>query len=248
MATDFEGQTGIITGAARGLGRTISRLFAERGGTVIMVDIDRDGVEASAAELAQRGFAAHPVALDLGNEEELAALRGHLDTISDGKLDLLVNNAGGWRYGRAREISMSDWDWTFRTNVTAAFLTTRVLMDTMIAAKSGRIVNVASTDAHRAKPKLPHYAAAKAALVSLTKSLAEELAPHQILVNAVSPGPIATEITKDQDWLKERVKTIPLGRAAEPEDIAEAILFLGSSRNRYIVGQTLMVNGGLLMS
>jgi 3-oxoacyl-[acyl-carrier protein] reductase len=120
-------------------------------------------------------------------------------------------------------------------------------MDLMVPRGYGRIVNVASTDAYRAKPKLPHYAAAKAAVVSLTKSLAEELAPQQILVNAVSPGPIATETAKQQDWLAERAKSIPLGRVAEPEDIAEVILFLASPRNRYVVGETIIANGGMLM-
>lgn len=247
MSAEFEGETGVVTGAARGLGRTVSRMFAERGGTVVMVDIDRDGVEASARELRQQNLSAHAVALDLADEEELSALPAVLDRISQGRIDLLVNNAGGWRHGRAAEITLSDWEWTFRTNVTAAFLTSRALMGRMIERKSGRIVNVASTDAHRAKPTLPHYAAAKAALVSLTKSLAEELAPHQVLVNAVSPGAIATDVAKQQDWFAERIKSIPLGRAAEPEDIAEVVLFLGSNRNRFVVGQTLMANGGLLM-
>ncbi|WP_173934547.1 SDR family NAD(P)-dependent oxidoreductase [Chelativorans sp. Marseille-P2723] len=248
MNAEFQGQNGVITGAARGLGRTVARMFAEGGGVAVMVDIDREGVESAAAELRGRGLAAHAVAADLAQEEELAVLRGHLKEVCNDRLDLLVNNAGGWRHGRAAEISMSDWEWTFRINVTAAFLTTRALMDLMIARGDGRIVNVASTDAHRAKPTLPHYAAAKAALVSLTKSLAEELAPHQVLVNAVSPGAIATEAARQQQWFAERIKSIPLGRAAEPEDIAEVILFLGSRRNRFVVGQTLMVNGGMLMA
>jgi 3-oxoacyl-[acyl-carrier protein] reductase len=213
-----------------------------------MADIDAGNLARSASELASAGHKVHHVALDLADEEQLSRLTALIDTKCAGRIDLLVNNAGGWRYATAAEIKMPDWDWTFRTNLESAFLTTRAVMQRMIDRGYGRIVNVASTDAHRAKPTLPHYAAAKAALVSLTRSLAAELAPHQVLVNAVSPGAIATEVAKSQSWFEERIRQIPVGRAAEPEDIAEAILFLGSPRNRFVVGQTLMVNGGLLMN
>lgn len=248
MDAEFEGQTSVVTGAARGLGLTLSRLFAERGGTVIMADMDREGLDAAVSGLRDRGLQAHAVCIDLGNEEEMPALRSRVEEVSGGRLDVLVNNVGGWRHARFSEITMTDWEWTFRTNLTAPFLTTKALMDLMVERRYGRIVNVASTDAHRAKPTLPHYAAAKSALVSLTRSLAEELAPQQVLVNAVSPGAIATETAKQQDWFAERIKSIPVGRAAEPEDIAEVILFLASPRNRFVVGQTVMANGGLLMS
>ena len=247
MDPEFAGQVGVVTGAAGGLGRAVSRMLAERGATVFLVDMDRAGVEAQADALCRDGLAAIAAVIDLGNEEELPALRTAIEQRCDGRLDILINNAGGWRHGRASEITMTDWDWTFRTNVTVPFLATRALMGLMVARRYGRIVNVASTDAHRAKPTLPHYAAAKAAVVSLTKSLAEELAPHQVLVNAVSPGAIATEIAKSQSWFQERVKSIPLGRAAEPDDIAELILFFGSPRNRFVVGETVMANGGLLI-
>lgn len=248
MDAEFKGQTGVVTGAARGLGFCLSSLFAERGGTVIMADMDHDGVTRAASQLRDRGLDAHAIGIDLANEEEFPALSDLINSVSAGRLDVLINNVGGWRHARFSEITMTDWEWTFRTNLTAPFLTTKALMALMVARGYGRIVNVASTDAHRAKPTLPHYAAAKSALVSLTRSLAEELAPHQVLVNAVSPGAIATETAKQQDWFAERIKSIPVGRAAEPEDIAEVILFLGSSRNRFVVGQTVMVNGGLLMN
>lgn len=246
MSGEFSDQVAVVTGAARGLGKAIANLLAQRGASVILVDFDRAAVEETTAEMKKQGHRTSAAFVDAANEEELAGLRSEIQQ-RFGRLDVLVNNAGGWRYGTAREITMSDWDWTFRTNVTAPFLTTRVLMDLMTSNRYGRIVNVASTDAHRAKPKLPHYAAAKAAVVSLTRSQAEELAPYQVIVNAVSPGAIATETAKQQGWLEERVKSIPLGRVAEPEDIAEVILFLASKRNRFVVGETVMVNGGMLM-
>ena len=247
MDLEFVDQVSVVTGAAGGLGRAVSRMLAQRGSTVFLVDMDRQGVEAHADALRREGLSAIAAVVDLGNDEELPALRSAIEKHGDGRLDILINNAGGWRHGRASEITMTDWEWTFRTNVTAPFLASRALMGLMVARRYGRIVNVASTDAHRAKPTLPHYAAAKAAVVSLTKSLAEELAPHQVLVNAVSPGAIATEIAKSQSWFQERIKSIPLGRAAEPDDIAELILFLASPRNRFVVGETVMANGGLLM-
>ena len=248
MQREFEDQICLVTGAAKGLGFALSSMLATRGATVIMADIDAENLARSAAALADDGHDVRHIALDLADEDALVSLTDLIDTEFGGKVDLLVNNAGGWRYATASEIKMSDWDWTFRTNVESAFLVTRLVMNGMAQRGYGRIVNVASTDAHRAKPTLPHYAAAKAALVSLTRSLAAELAPHQVLVNAVSPGAIATDVAKGQSWFAERIKQIPVGRAAEPEDNAEAILFLGSPRNRFVVGQTLMVNGGLLMN
>lgn len=243
----FQNQAAVVTGAARGLGQAVARLLAERGATVILVDLDEQGVAQTARELADHGFAAHGFCADLCDEAALEALRAFVARMAGSSLDILVNNAGGWRHATTREITLEDWDWTFRTNTLSAFLTSRVLMDFLIEGGYGRIVNVASTDAHRAKPSLPHYAAAKAAVVSLTKSLAEELAPQGVLVNAVSPGAIATETAKQQSWFAERVKTIPVGYAAEPEDIAEVILFLASRQNRVVVGETIMANGGLLI-
>lgn len=247
MTKEFAGQVAVVTGAGRGLGKAIARLLHERGSYVFVVDLDPEAAEAASVDIAGKEHGVSVACLDAGNEEELVALRERIG-VEYGRLDILINNAGGWRYGRAHEISLSDWDWTFRTNVTVPFLTTRVLMELMIPRRYGRVVNVASTDAYRAKPTLPHYAAAKAAVVSLTKSFGEELARHQVLVNAVSPGPIATETARQQNWLEERAKLVPLGRVAEPEDIAEVILFLASPRNRFIVGETIIANGGILMA
>lgn len=247
MSQEFADRIGVVTGAAGGLGKAVSRLLVDRGATLFLVDMDRQALEAFETDLKGRGAPVHAAVMDIANEDEALALRDRIAAETGGRLDFLINNAGGWRYGRAREITMTDWDWTFRTNVTGTFLMSRTLMGLMTGQRYGRIVNVASADAYRAKPTLPHYAAAKAAVVSLTKSLAEELAPDQVLVNAVSPGAIATEVAKQQGWLPERIKSIPLGRAAEPEDIAEVILFLASSRNRFMVGETVMATGGLLM-
>lgn len=243
---EFAGQAALVTGAARGLGRSISTLLAERGARVFMVDLDGAGVEAASMALNAKGHDTHAAQADVADEGQLARVKS-LVIDKGGRLDVLINNAGGWRYGTVDEITLADWDWTFRVNLTTVWLTTRTFKDLMVKQHYGRIVNVASTDGYRPKPKLPHYAAAKAAVVSLTKTLAEELGPHEVIVTGVSPGAIATETAKSQGWLQERIPFIPVRRVAEPEDIAETILFLASPRNRFVVGETVMVNGGMLM-
>ncbi len=220
MPAEFMDQVAVVTGAARGLGRAISGLLFERGACVVMVDLNAEGVAAAAKTLDPSGARAIGIGADVAQDADMARVRAMIEA-RGGRLDILINNAGGWRYGSLKEISIEDWNWTFDVNLKTTFVATRNLMDLMIARRYGRIVNVASADAYRAKVKLPHYAAAKAGVVSLTRSIAEELAPHGILVNGVSPGAIATETAKSQSWLAERIKSIPLGRAAEPEDIAE---------------------------
>jgi 3-oxoacyl-[acyl-carrier protein] reductase len=244
---ELTGQTALVTGAGRGLGFAIARRLAGAGAQVHMVDRDDKGVEAAAKDLAGQGLAVFPHGADVTDEAALSNLRTAVLRKSD-RLDILVNNAGGWHHARYAEITIEDWRWTFDTNVLSVLLCTRRFADLMVARRYGRIVNIASVDAHRAKPTLPHYAAAKAAVVSLTRSLAEELAPHEVLVNAVSPGGIATEAAKAQNWLVESIPKIPVGRAAKPEDIAEVVAFLASPRNRFIVGETVIASGGALMA
>jgi NAD(P)-dependent dehydrogenase (short-subunit alcohol dehydrogenase family) len=247
MTAEFAEQVVVVTGAAQGLGLAVARKFADAGAVVFMTDIQAEKLDAAAATISGSGGRAHAVAVDGADPASLRRLRATIERVAGGRLDVLVNNAGGWRYGTAKEITTSDWSWTFRVNVETVFFTTQALMDLMIARRYGRIVNVASSDAYRPKVKLPHYAAAKAAVVSLTKSLAEELAPHEILVNGVSPGAMLTETARQQNWLAERIKAIPLGRAAEPDEMADLILFLASPRNRFMAGETVIANGGLWM-
>jgi 3-oxoacyl-[acyl-carrier protein] reductase len=243
---ELAGQGAVVTGAAQGLGKAVAALLARRGATVFMADLQGDAVTSAAEELRREGADVVPSSTDVTDESALQRLRD-LVLGRSGRADILINNAGGWRYASIREITMEDWDWTFAVNLRSVLLATRTFMDAMIRARYGRVVNVASNDAYVPKVKLAHYAAAKAGVISLTKTLAAELAPHQVLVNAVSPGAIATETAKRQGWLADRIPLIPLGRAAEPADTAEVIGFLASPRNRFMAGETVVVNGGMLM-
>lgn len=244
--SEFSDQIAVVTGAAQGLGFTVARVLAERGATVYLADMQRKAVEEATARLSADGLTAFASHTDVADEAQLATLREKI-TSRHGRIDVLINNAGGWRYESIREITPANWEWTFRVNLLSVLLASRAFMDMMIARRYGRIVNVASADAYRAKPTLPAYAAAKAAVLSLTKTFALELAPHQVLVNAVSPGAMATETAKSQTWLPKAVATIPLAHAAEPEDMAEVIAFLASKRNRFTTGEGVIASGGALM-
>ncbi len=168
---EFQGQVAVVTGAARGLGFAVARILAERGATVYLADVQREALEHATAELVSAELSAIASHTDVTDEVQLAALRDEIAS-RHGRIDVLVNNAGGWRYESIREITAANWDWTFRTNLLSVLLASRAFMDLMIARRYGRIVNVASADAYRAKPTLPAYAAAKAGVVSLTKTFA----------------------------------------------------------------------------
>jgi NAD(P)-dependent dehydrogenase (short-subunit alcohol dehydrogenase family) len=241
--SEFQGRVALVTGAARGLGRAIASLLAQRGATVHALDRDSGALSMTAVTMKAEGAPIRPHAVDATDEGALAEVRKHIEDDS-GRLDILVNNAGGWRYGRYTEITLEDWRWTFDVNVLTAFLCIRTFAEMMVPRRYGRIVNIASVDGYLPKVRLPHYAAAKAAVISLTRTFAEELGPHQILVNAVAPGGIATETAKSQGWLESRIARIPVGRNAEPEDIADVVLFLASDRNRFITGETVIASGG----
>jgi len=242
---EFNDQVAVVTGAAQGLGFAITRLLVERGARVAMLDVDSNALASSAESL---GGSNHALAISTDVTNEAAIQEACKKVHSEfGKVDILVNNAGIYPHATLSEISIADWDKVFDVNVKSAFLAMRTFMDGMIEQKYGRMVSIVTVDSYIAKPTMPHYAASKAALGNLIKTFAHELAPHGILVNGVSPGAIATERAKSQSWLAKRIKQIPVGHAAEPEDIAEVVLFLASGRNRFIAGETVVASGGAVM-
>ncbi|MGH6954197.1 MAG: SDR family NAD(P)-dependent oxidoreductase, partial [Alphaproteobacteria bacterium] len=243
---EFEGQVAVVTGGAQGLGYAIARLLGDRGAAVCILDMDKARLDRAANELGQSNRTVRGYECDVTKEPAILKAR---DAILKefGRADVLVNNAGIYPHATLREITVEAWDRMFDVNTKSMFLVTRAFMDSMIAKKYGRVVTIVTEDAYIPKPTIPHYAASKAALLSLIKTFAIELAPHQVLVNGVSPGAIATERAKSQSWLPRIIPQIPLGRAAEPEDMAEVVLFLASKRNRFVVGETIIASGGHLM-
>ena len=240
---EFGGRVAVVTGGAAGIGFAISTLLAERGARVCLVDID-EGAMARAAE--NLGGGARGYKADITSEAEVEAARDAI--LADfGKVDVLVNNAGIYPHATIEEVTVAGWDEMFDVNAKGMFLVTRAFMDAMIGARYGRVVSIVTNDIYIPKPSMPHYAASKAAVASLIKTFALELAPHQVLCNGVSPGAVATERAKSQSWLAERIPLIPVGHAAEPADIAEVVAFLASDRNRFVTGETVIANGGFSM-
>lgn len=242
---EFAGQVALVTGGAQGLGLAIATLLFERGASLCLLDIDEPRLQESAAALGDSDRVL-PLVTDVTDEAAILAARAAI-MARFGRVDVLVNNTGTYPPGNVRDITVAEWDRVFDINAKSMFLTTRSFMDIMAAQRYGRIVCIVTTDATKAKPTTPHYAAAKAAVANLIKTFAFELGPEQVLVNGVSPGAIATERAKSEPWLKERIKEIPLGRPAEPKDIAEVVAFLASPRNRFVTGETVIASGGATM-
>ena len=239
---EFEGRRAAVTGAAQGLGAAVCRLLVEQGATVHGGDIDEAPLAATAGRLG-RAFTGHR--LDVTDETSILAWRDAV--LTDGPVDILVNCAGIYPFEGTREITVAGWDRMFAVNCRGSFLVTRAFMDAVSESDQGRIVMIASTDSYIPKPLYPHYAAAKAAVRSLVQTFALELAPKNVLVNAVSPGAIAVERAHRDGWLDRCIPRIPLGRTAEPDDIAEVVLFLASGRNRFMTGETVIASGGEIM-
>ena len=239
---EVEGKVAIVTGAASGIGRATAELLHARGAMVVAEDVNAD-VE----ELARDGLV--PLVADIahdGSAERAVALAQK----RFGKLDVLVNNAGRIFYKPVVETSREDWNRIMETNVTGAFLHSREAAKAMIPNRSGAIVNIASYASYFAFPTIAAYAASKGALAQLTRTLALEVAGHGIRVNAIGVGDVITNILNDvfddgPGFLAEHGKTAPIGRAAQPEEIAEIVAFLASDRASYILGSVVMADGGI---
>lgn len=242
----MQGKNVVVTGGANGLGKALAERLAQRGAGVAIVDTDADGGQRVAAALRSGGATAVAIAGDIsrrGLAHEL--FRQAVDAL--GHVHGLANVAGVYPRRPLLEISDDDWDFSFGVNVRGLYHMSTAAVEHMRPHRWGRIVNVSSIDAFIGHPKNAHYAAMKAAVVSLTKTFGKAFAGDGILVNGVAPGPIATEKAKAAGFLSESTNVTPIGHAAEPEDIADVIVFLLSDHNRYMVGQTVIANGGYLM-
>jgi 3-oxoacyl-[acyl-carrier protein] reductase len=241
-------QTAVVTGAGRGIGRAIALRFAAEGADVVCVSRTAENSEKVAGEVRALGRKAWAHAVDVSDAAAVTAAAEKI-LAEAGRVDILVNNAGVTRDGLLMRMSEADWDTVLDTNAKGAFLFTRAFSRSLIKQRSGRIINVASVIGLIGNAGQCNYAASKAALIGFTKSTARELASRGITVNALAPGFIETDMTAalNEELRAGLLKTIPLAGFGQPEDIAQAALFLASPAARYITGQVLTVDGGMVM-
>ena len=243
-----KGKVAIVTGASRGIGRSIALALAAEGAKIVAVDMVPEGVEALAAEIKAAGGEALAVQ---GNVTVTADTERMIDAAVEafGRVDILVNNAGITRDGLLLRMKDEDWDAVLTVNLKGAFLCTRAASKVMAKQRYGRIINIASIVGQMGNAGQANYCASKAGLIGLTKSNARELAKRNVTVNAVAPGFIATDMT---EVLPEKVKQelaaqIPMERLGSADDIANAVVFLAAEKSGYITGQVIGVNGGMYM-
>jgi len=239
----------LVTGASQGIGRDTALALVEAGAKVAVAARNEEKLTALAGEIAAAGGTALAVKMDVADAEQVKA--GFKQLIEKfGRLDILVNNAAITRDGLAMRMKAGDWDAVIRTNLTGAHLCIQQALATMMRARAGRIINIASIVAQMGNAGQANYVAAKAGLIGLTKAIAIEISSRNITVNAVAPGFIETPMTNVlTDEVKDQLKTrIPLGRMGSARDVATAIVFLASDEAGYITGHVLDVNGGMYLA
>jgi len=244
----FEGRVSIVTGASQGIGEAVALDLAAAGATVVLVDVQRDKLEAVAGAIAAAGGRADVQVADVGDAaraQEIAdaAVAAH------GRIDHLVNNAGITRDALLVRMREEDWDAVLRVNLKGTFNFSRAVARTMIGARSGRIVSIASVVGLMGNAGQANYAASKAGVIAFTKSLAREVAARGVTVNAVAPGYVATAMTErlPEEVKKTFLEVIPMKRFGLPKDVVSAVRFLLSEDASYITGQVIGVNGGMYM-
>jgi len=239
----------IVTGGGTGIGRAIALGFAQAGADVVVTARTAANIEDAAAKIRDEGRKALAVPADVREVEQVANML-HKTMDLFGRVDILVNNAGGTSFTSVLDMSADAWEADMKENLSSVFICSKIIGEVMVKQKAGNVINMSSLAALGPWPNAGHYAAAKAGIISLTKTLAVEWAPYNIRVNAIAPGvimtPLVRELASDSSPRRqEQLKRIPLGRFGEPEDIAGVAVFLASDASAYITGETIVVGGGI---
>jgi 3-oxoacyl-[acyl-carrier protein] reductase len=241
---NLKGKIAIVTGAGHGIGREIALTLARDGAEVVVTDVS-DAIFEVGKQIEALGSKALPIKCDVTELEQAQDVEENVVKKYE-RIDILVNNAGIYPQKAFLEMTAEDWNKVLRINLNGAFHCTKAVLPKMVKQKYGKIVNIASiAGAVVAFPNLVHYSASKAAIAGFTKSLALEVAPYGINVNAVAPGPIDVgEMPVDSEMYKQTVRTIPVGRMGKPADIANLVAFLASDEANFITGQCIVSDGG----
>ena len=246
--TSLHDQVALVTGAGRGIGRAIALKLAGAGAQVACLSRTTENAEKTAGEIRDLGRKSWALGVDVANPAAVEAAVAQI-LQQAGRVDILVNNAGITKDGLLMRMSEADWDTVLDTNLKAAFILTKTLARTFLKQRSGRIINVASVIGLIGNAGQANYAASKAGLIGFTKATAREFASRGVTVNALAPGFIETDMTAGltEELRQQILQKIPLGCLGTADDIAEAALFLASPASRYITGQVLTVDGGMVM-
>ena len=246
ISIDLNGQVAIVTGAGRGLGRVIARTLAASGAKVGCVDVDAETLAETVEVIEAAGGTAEALTCDVTDANRVGEVVKEVTAKWSG-LDILVNNAGITRDSLLLRMSEDQWDAVININLRGTFLFTRAAAKAMIRARRGRIINMASVSGLMGNPGQTNYSASKAGVIGLTRTVARELAGRNVTVNAIAPGFIATEMTSalGEETLQQICKQTPLGRLGQPQDVADAVLFLAGETGSFITGHVLTIDGGL---
>ncbi|MDQ5880683.1 MAG: 3-oxoacyl-[acyl-carrier protein] reductase [Pseudomonadota bacterium] len=244
----LSGQTALVTGASRGIGKAVALELGRLGATVVGTATTAEGAANIGVYLQEAGVSGKGAALEVRDQAQIDALIGEIEK-QYGAVTILVNNAGITRDNLALRMKEEEWDAVVDTNLKAIFRLSKAVMRGMMKARSGRVINITSVVGHAGNPGQANYCAAKAGVAGLSRSLARELGSRNITVNCIAPGFIDTDMTKalDDKQKETMLGSIPLGRLGTPADIAAAVAYLASPAASYVTGTTLHVNGGMYM-
>lgn len=246
---DLSGELVLVSGASRGIGRSIAEMLGGQGATIIGTATSESGAESISAYLQSAGISGQGMVLDVADADSIS---GVLKAVNDdyGAISVLVNNAGITRDNLLMRMKDEEWNDIINTNLNSVFRMSKACLRGMMKAKKGRIISISSVVGATGNPGQTNYAAAKAGLVGFSKSLAREIGSRGVTVNVVAPGFIDTDMTQalSDEQRAPMLNSIPLGRLGQPEEIAAAVLFLASGLGAYVTGETIHVNGGMNMA